>query len=83
MFNVITGLIMFMCFFALSANMSANLFNQAKEIGVLRAMGFTSFKIKMLYFYEAAVLVLSSCLMGIVVGCFVAYTFILQQSLFL
>jgi len=82
-FNIITALTMFMCFFALSANMSANLWNQSKEIGVLRAMGFTSWRIKMLYFYEATVLVLASCMMGIIVGCFVAYTFILQQSLVL
>ena len=82
-FNVITALTMFMCFFALSANMSANLWNQSKEIGVLRSMGFTSWRIKILYFYEATVLVLSSCMMGIIVGCFVAYTFILQQSLVL
>jgi len=40
-------------------------------------MGFTSMKIKMLYFYEAMVLIFSSCLMGIIVGSFVAYTFIL------
>lgn len=82
-FNTITLLIMFMCFFALSANMSANLYNQTKEIGVLRSIGITTIRIKMLYFYEAMVLVLSSCLMGVIVGCFVAYTFILQQSLVL
>ena len=74
---------MFLCFFALSANMSANLFQQMKEIGVLRSMGVTSLRIKMLYFYEAMVLVISSCTMGLLVGCFVAYVFALQQSLVL
>lgn len=77
-FNVIIGLTMFLCFFALSANMSANLFQQMKEIGVLRSMGVTSIRIKLLYFYEAMVLVISSCTMGVLVGCFVAYVFGLQ-----
>lgn len=80
-FNVIITLTMFLCFFALSANMSANLYQQTKEIGVLRSIGVTSNRIKLLYFYEAMVLVLSSCTMGIGVGTFVSYTFALQQAL--
>ena len=51
---------MSLCFFALSANMSANLYEQTKEIGVLRSIGFSKWKIRMLYFYEAIVLVLAS-----------------------
>jgi ABC-type antimicrobial peptide transport system permease subunit len=39
-FNIIILMTMFLCFFALSANMSANLIEQTKEIGVLRAIGF-------------------------------------------
>lgn len=80
-FSVIISLTMFLCFFALSANMSANLFQQRKEIGVLRSMGLTSHRIKMLYFYEAMVLVTSSCTMGVIVGCFVAYVFVLQAAI--
>lgn len=33
-------------------------------------------RIKMLYFYEAMVLVLASCAMGVLVGMAVAYTFV-------
>ena len=65
---------MFMCFFALSSNMSANLFEQSKEIGVMRAMGFTTKRIKLLYFYEALVLVLASCMLGCMIGIIVGYT---------
>ena len=65
---------MFLCFFALSANMSANLYEQTKEIGVLRSIGFTKCRIKMLYFYEAMVLVMASCVTGIMIGMVVGYT---------
>lgn len=40
-------------------------------------MGFTKNRIKLLYFYEAMVLVLASCTMGVLVGMAVAYTFML------
>lgn len=74
---------MFLCFFALSANMSANLYEQTKEIGVLRSIGFTKWRIRFLYFYEAMILVLSSCTMGVMVGMVVGYSMTLQESLLL
>ncbi len=73
-FNAIIVMTMFLCFFALSANMSANLYQQTKEIAVLRSLGITKWRIRMLYFYEAMVLVLASCIMGIMVGMVVGYT---------
>ena len=69
---------MFMCFFSIVASMTANLFDQQKEIAVLRSIGITSYRIKLLYFYEAAVLVLSSCLLGIVIGMTVGYSMMMQ-----
>jgi ABC-type antimicrobial peptide transport system permease subunit len=77
-FNSIIVITMSLCFFALSANMSANLYEQTKEIGVLRSIGFSRWRIRFLYFYEAIVLVLSSCLLGVMVGMVVAYTMTLQ-----
>lgn len=68
---------MFLCFFSLSASMSANLYEQKKEVGVIRAMGFTKYRIKLLYFYEALVLVLSSCILGVLIGTGVGYTMLL------
>jgi ABC-type antimicrobial peptide transport system permease subunit len=50
---------------------------------VLRAIGYTRYRIKALYFYEALVLVISSSLLGVGIGCLVGYTILLQQSLFL
>lgn len=73
-FDIIIAITMFLCLFALSANMSANIYQQAKEIGVLRAIGFTKCRIRMLYFYEALVLVFSSCILGVFIGMTVGYT---------
>jgi len=38
-FNVIIAITMFLCFFSLSSSMTANLYEQSKEIGVMRAIG--------------------------------------------
>ena len=76
-FNIIIVITMFLCLFSLVSSMSANLFDQTKEIGILRAMGFTKFRIKMLYFYEAFILVIASSLLGIMIGTTVAFTMVL------
>jgi ABC-type antimicrobial peptide transport system permease subunit len=73
-FDIIIAITMFLCFFALSANMSANLYEQTKEIGVLRAIGFSKCRIRMLYFYEAMVLVFASAILGVIVGMTIGYT---------
>lgn len=81
-FNTIIVIIMFLCFFSLCSSMSANLFDQTKEIGILRAIGFTSGRIKQLYFYEAFVLVMASCSLGVMIGVVVGYVMVLQQVVF-
>lgn len=73
--------VMFICFFALSTNMSANLYEQSKEVGVMRSIGLTKNRIKLLYFYEAFVLVFVSCLMGVLIGVSIGYTMKLQQQI--
>ena len=83
LFSVTIAIMMFLCFFSLSASMSANLYDQAKELGILRSMGVTKIRITLLYFYEALILVFSSCFLGIMIGVFVAYTMKLQMDLFL
>jgi ABC-type antimicrobial peptide transport system permease subunit len=81
-FNVIIAITMFLCFFSLCSSMSANLMDQTKEIGIMRAMGFTKSRIKMLYFYEAFILVSSSCMLGVMIGVIVGFTMVLQQVVF-
>jgi len=69
---------MFLCFFSLSANMSANLYDQTKEIAVLRSIGLTKSRVKILYFYEAMILVLTSCLLGVFIGIILGQTLSMQ-----
>lgn len=82
-FMVTIAIMMFLCFFSLSASMSANLYDQTKEIGVLRSIGVTKVRITLLYFYEALILVFAASFLGILIGTFVAYTMKLQMDLFL
>ena len=63
--------------------MSANLYEQKKQVAVLRAMGVTKIRIKLLYFYEAMVLVVASCTLGVFIGVLIGYTMIFQQNLLL
>jgi ABC-type antimicrobial peptide transport system permease subunit len=79
---VIIAITMFLCFFSLSSSMSANLYEQSKEIGIMRATGLTKKRVYLLYIYEAFVLVLSSSLLGILIGTIVGFTMTLQQILF-
>ena len=82
-FMVTIAIMMFLSFFSLSASMSANLYDQQKEIGVLRSIGITRMSINLLYFYEALVLVFSACFLGILIGTFVGYTMMLQMDIFM
>ena len=68
---------MFLCFFSLSSSMSANLYDQQKEIGILRALGFSKSRIIFLYTYEAFILVMASSLLGVFVGTVAAFTMVL------
>ena len=73
-FMVTIAIMMFLCFFSLSASMSANLYDQTKEIGILRSIGVTKVRISLLYFYEALILVFSASCLGILIGIAVAYS---------
>ena len=79
-FAITIAIMMFLSFFSLSASMSANLYDQQKEIGVLRAIGVTRYRITLLYFYEALVLVFAACFLGIMIGMVVAFTMCLQMN---
>lgn len=54
--------------------MSANLYEQSKEIGIMRAMGMPNKRIYLLYIYESFILVLSSSLLGIMIGTVVGFS---------
>ncbi len=62
--------------------MSANIFEQSKEIAVLRAVGLTRMRVIFLYVYEAFILVMASSLLGLFIGTIVGWTMVLQRVLF-
>lgn len=82
-FNVIIAITMFICFFSLSSSMTGNLYEQVKEISVLRAIGCTRGVIMKLFMYEAFILVLSSSFSGVVIGTLVGWSITLQRSIFI
>lgn len=73
-FSIVIAIMMFLCFFSLSASMSANLYDQTKEIGILRSIGFTKGNIRLIYFYEAFILVMTSSMLGVFIGFFIGWT---------
>ena len=78
---VLIAIMMFLCFFSLSASMSANLYDQAKEIGVMRSMGVKKVRIMLLFFYEALLVVFAASLLGVMIGVIVGYSMKLQMDL--
>ena len=76
-FGGVLIIVMFLCFFSLASSMSSNVLESAKEIGIIRFLGYTKRRIKMLYFYEAFILVMSSCSLGVFIGTLVGCTMLL------
>lgn len=74
-FTALTIVVMSLCFFSLMTSMSANMLEQVKEISVLRAIGNTKLNITLIYVLESFVLVLSSSIIGLIVG------FVIGQSM--
>ena len=81
-FNLIIVISMSLCFFSLSSSMSANIYDQSKEISVLRSIGVTKLTILRIFIYEALVLVISCSICGFIIGVVVGNLMMLQQSLF-
>lgn len=80
-FNVVISITMFICFFSLSSSMTGNLYEQVKEISVMRAIGFPKSVIMKLFMYEAFILVVSSSFSGVFIGTFVGWGMTLLRSM--
>eukprot|EP01126_Amoeba_proteus_P055936 TRINITY_DN6974_c0_g1_i18.p1 TRINITY_DN6974_c0_g1~~TRINITY_DN6974_c0_g1_i18.p1 ORF type:complete len:621 (-),score=103.89 TRINITY_DN6974_c0_g1_i18:126-1988(-) len=81
-FNLTTLVAMSICFFSLMSSMFTNVYEQTKEIAVLRSLGFEVSVMYRVYIYEAFILVFASSLLGVGIGLFVGYAMTIQQSLF-
>jgi ABC-type antimicrobial peptide transport system permease subunit len=77
-----TAVAMAICFFSLVSSMYSNVNEQAKEIGILRAIGTRKFTIIRIFVYESFVLIMSASITGMFIGAVVGYTMNLQNALF-
>ena len=68
-----------LCFFSLASSVSANIYDQSKEISVMRSCGMTTSYILRLFIYESLILVLSCSLCGFIIGISIGNLMILQQ----
>lgn len=82
LFSVITVIVMILCYFSLISAMTANIYEQTKEIAVYRALGVTKSLMQSIYRYEAFVLVFSSSFMGMFVGSLLGFIMTMQRGLF-
>jgi ABC-type antimicrobial peptide transport system permease subunit len=73
-FNVVIVITMFICFFSLSSSMTGNLYEQCKDIAVMRSIGFTKSIITKLYIYEAFILVAAASISGVGIGTIAGYS---------
>lgn len=81
-FSFIAIIALTLCFFALVSSMLANIHEQAKEVGILLAIGIPKKQVKLLYIYEAFVVVLAANLLGLMIGVGIGWTITLQRQLF-
>ncbi|EAR92340.1 efflux ABC transporter, permease domain protein (macronuclear) [Tetrahymena thermophila SB210] len=81
-FSGLGGLVMLLCFFSLISSMTANIYDQSKEIAIMRAVGLSKLKLSLIYIYESFVLVFSSCIIGTIVGMVIGYSMSMQRQLF-
>jgi ABC-type lipoprotein release transport system permease subunit len=80
--NIVAVLVQLLCFFTLLVSFTSNINENSWEFGVLRAIGLSSFQVIRLYIYEASCIIISSVILGSMVGLLVAITLTLQADLF-
>ena len=75
-------LILLFCFFNLTASMTINIFDQKKEIAIMRSLGMKKRHVIFIFVCEAIILILSSSIIGTVIGSLISYTMSLQWQMF-
>ena len=77
-FSVIVLISMGLCFFSLASSVSANIYDQSKEITIMRSCGMTKNYILRIYIYESLILVVSCSICGFIIGLSIGNIMILQ-----
>lgn len=80
--NVVSAIVIVLCFFVLLISFTSNVTENSWEFGVLRAVGLSAAQAIRVYIYEAFSVIISSFLLGSIIGLFVSITFTLQVSVF-
>lgn len=79
---ILLTIVLSISFFSLLTTTYINVVNQTNEIAILLILGYSKTRIAKIYVYESLVLVLHSCLIGLVVGYLVAQMLTLQRGIF-
>ena len=82
LFYVISTIVLIFCLFNLTASMTINIFEQKKEIAILRSLGTKRRHIIFIYIAEAFILIFSSSIIGSIIGSIISYTMALQWTVF-
>ena len=82
LFYAISTIVLIFCLFNLTASMTINIFEQKKEIAILRSLGTKRRHIIFIYVAEAFILILSSSIIGSIIGSIISYTMALQWTVF-
>lgn len=81
-FYVISTVVLIFCLFNLTASMTINIYEQKKEIAILRSLGTRRKNVIFIYVAEAFILILSSSIIGSIIGGIISYTMVLQWTIF-
>eukprot|EP01090_Pellita_catalonica_P015538 TRINITY_DN4235_c0_g1_i1.p1 TRINITY_DN4235_c0_g1~~TRINITY_DN4235_c0_g1_i1.p1 ORF type:complete len:446 (-),score=58.68 TRINITY_DN4235_c0_g1_i1:66-1403(-) len=80
--SILVGIMMFLAFFVLLLSLSAIVYENFHEIGVLRAIGFTAAQIVTMYMMEALAVVFASLALSLPIGIGISAALTLQDEVF-
>ncbi len=81
-FYIVNSIVLFFCIFNLTASMTINIFQQKKEIAIMRALGMKKKDVILIYIYEAIILILTNSFIGLIIGSLISYTISIQWQIF-
>jgi ABC-type antimicrobial peptide transport system permease subunit len=81
-FYIVSSIVLIFCLFNLTASMTINIFEQKKEIAILRSLGTKKKHVIFIYIAESFILILSSSIIGSIIGGIISYTMALQWAIF-
>ena len=81
-FYIVSIIVLIFCLFNLTASLTINIFEQKKEIAIFRALGMIRKSIIFIYIGESFILILSSSIIGSIIGIIISYTMVLHWTVF-